>query len=381
MALGLPDFALEVYFSEWEFKARHHLCASDAQAVTVGQLLAMARPELRKAFDALPLSYIETWGTPRLREAIARTYRGLNAADVLVFAGAEEALFCALHALLDKGDHAVVTVPNYQSMESVPASRCDVTGVALRPENHWRLDLGDIERALRPNTKLVAVNFPNNPTGAIADRKTFEELVALCEARGLWLFSDEVYRGLELDPSKRLPQAAELSSRALSLGVMSKAYGLPGLRVGWLACRDRKLLAELEKAKHYLSICNAGPSELLGTIALENAEALLEANRRRVRENTVRVSEFFARHANLYRWSPPDGGCVAFAQYTGPGDTDAHFEALAKYAGVLLLPSSKFHSTLALVPRDRFRIGLGRDGMEVGLTAWAAHLERNSPAR
>jgi aspartate/methionine/tyrosine aminotransferase len=381
VALGLPDFALEVYFSEWEFKAKHHLCASDAQAVTVGQLLSMARPELRKAFDALPLSYIETWGTPRLREAIAKTYRGLNAADVLVFAGAEEALFCALHALLGPGDHAVVTVPNYQSMEAVPASRCEVTGVALRSENQWRLDVDDVKRALKPNTKVVAVNFPNNPTGAIADRKSFEALVALCESRGITLFSDEVYRGLELEAGKRLPQAAELSKRALSLGVMSKAYGLPGLRVGWLACRDRALLAQLEKAKHYLSICNAGPSELLSTIALENAETLLDANRRRVRENSARVTEFFGRHSKLYRWSPPDGGCVAFAQYVGPGTADAHFARLAEQAGVLLLPSSKFRSTLADVPQDRFRIGLGRDGMDVGLTAWAAWLERNSASR
>lgn len=371
---GLPDFALEVFFSKWEFKARHHLCASDAQSVTVGELLALGGPERRRDFEALPLSYVETWGSPRLRSAIAATYRGLTADDVLVFAGAEEGLFCALTALLEPGHHAVVTVPNYQSMESVPLSRCAVTGVALSPERQWRLALEDVERALLPNTRVVAVNFPNNPTGAIPDRATFEGLVALCEARGIRLFSDEVYRGLELDPARRLPQAAELSPTALSLGVMSKAYGLPGLRVGWVACRDRALLGRLEKLKHYLSICNAAPSELLATLALENAEALLEANRRRVRENTARVSAFFARHEALYDWTPPDGGCVAFARYKGNDGADAHFEALAEQAGVLLLPSSRFRSALAPVPADRFRIGLGRDGLEAGLAAWEAHL-------
>jgi aspartate/methionine/tyrosine aminotransferase len=372
--LGLPDFALEVFFSEWEFKARHHLCASDAQAVTVKDLLALARPELREAFENCALGYIETFGTPRLREAIARTYRGLTADDVLVFAGAEEGLFCALHALLGKGDHAIVTVPNYQSMESVPVSLCEVSGVTLRPENAWRLDLLEVKRALKANTRVVAVNFPNNPTGAIPDRRTFEALVALCEERGVWLFSDEVYRGLELDPSRRLPQAAELSARALSLGVMSKAYGLPGLRVGWIACRDRALLARMEKLKHYLSICNASPSEVLATIALENAEVLMGANRARVAANVGRVSAFFARHPELYSWSPPDGGCVAFAQYKGADGADAHFEALARRAGVLLLPSSRFQSKLGSVPADRFRIGLGRDGMEAGLAAWEGAL-------
>lgn len=373
--LGLPDFSLEVFFSLWEFKARHHLCASDAQALTVSELLALASPERAAEWAALPLGYVETWGTPRLRQAIARTYRGLSPEDVLVFAGAEEGLFCAMHCLLEAGDHAVVTVPNYQSMESVPRALCQVTGVPLRPENGWRLDLGELERALTPRTRLVAVNFPNNPTGAVPDRATFEALVALCDARGVRLFSDEVYRGLELDPARTLPQAAELSTHAVSLGVLSKSYGLPGLRVGWVACRDRALLARLEKLKHYLSICNAGPSELLATIALEAAQALLGANRARVAANAARVSAFFARHPELYRWAPPDGGCVAFARYLGPGTADAHFQALAEEAGVLLLPSSRFLSELCPVPQDHFRIGLGRDGMEAGLEAWQAHLQ------
>jgi aspartate/methionine/tyrosine aminotransferase len=155
---------------------------------------------------------------------------------------------------------------------------------------------------------------------------------------------------------------------------MSKSYGLPGLRVGWVACRDRALLAKLEKAKHYLSICNAGPSELLATIALENAEVLIGANRARVLANAARVSAFFTRHADRYAWSAPDGGCVAFAQYKGADGAAAHFAELVEKAGVLLLPSIHFQSKLCPVPLDRFRIGLGRDGMEAGISAWEAHL-------
>jgi Aminotransferase class I and II len=242
----------------WEFAARHHLTASDAETLTIAELLALADETDRERFAELPLSYVPTWGTPELLEAVASTYERVGPEHVLTFAGAEEAMFWALQELVGPGEHAIVTVPNYQSMETVTlATGADVDGLPLRPEDGWELDLDTLERLLRPQTRLVAVNFPNNPTGFLPDRKTFERLIDVCDGHGIRLFSDEVYRGLELDPARTLPQAADLSSTALSLGVMSKAYGLPGLRIGWLACRDRALLERLERRKHYTTICNA----------------------------------------------------------------------------------------------------------------------------
>ena len=220
-------------------------------------------------------------GRPELREAIAATYDRVTDEHVLAFAGAEEAMFWALQELTGPGDHAVVTVPNYQSMETlVLRTGADVDGLVLAPEDGWALDLDALAARLRPETTLVAVNFPNNPTGAVADRATFIALAELCDEHGIRLFSDEVYRGLELDPARTLPQAADLSERAVSLNVMSKAYGLPGLRIGWLACRDRALLERLERRKHYTSICNAGPSEHLATIALRTGSGSAPATGR-----------------------------------------------------------------------------------------------------
>ena len=286
MRLDLPDFRLEVYLGEWEFKARHHLTASDAETMTVAELLALAAPDEREAFESLPLSYVPVPGGEELREAIASTYESVDASQVLAFAGAEEAMFWALQELAGPGEHAIVTVPNYQSTESVPlAAGADVSGLLLRPENGWGLDLEELESLLRPETRLVVVNFPNNPTGGVASQEAFRGLVELCDERGIRLLSDEVYRGVELDPARTLPQAADLSETALSLNVMSKAYGLPGLRIGWLACRDRELLARLERRKHYTSICNAGPSEALATIALRNGEALRARTRATLAEN------------------------------------------------------------------------------------------------
>ncbi len=371
----LPDFRLETHFSRWEFKARHHMTASDAETMTMSDLLALAGPEDREAWERLSLGYTETWGAPALRETIASTYETLSDADILTFAGAEEGLYCAMLALLGPGDHAIVTVPNYQSMETMPVTIAGkVTGIALRPENRWQLDLDDVRAALRPETKLIAVNFPNNPTGTIAVQAIFRDLVALCAERGIHLFSDEVYRGLEIEDAKRLPQAADLFDKGISLNVMSKAYGLPGLRIGWIACRDHALLERMEKMKHYLSICNARPSEVLAGIAIKARETIFARNRALCADNIAKIGAFFADYPDLYEWVAPDGGCVAFTRYLGKDGVEEHCRRLVEEKGVLLLPSSLFVSDLLPVPVDRFRVGIGRKNIEAGLAAWREFL-------
>lgn len=371
----IPDFRLEVHFAKWEFVAQHNMTASDMESMRVADLLALADGGDRDAWEALRLGYTESRGAPSLREAIAATYDTLSESDILCFMGAEEGLFCAMHALLEAGDHAIVTVPNYQATETVPRSICDVTGLMLRPEAGWALDVDELRAALRPNTKLVAINFPNNPTGAIAERAVFEAIIALCAERGIFLLSDEVYRGLERDPGRALPQAADLDGRALSLNVMSKAYGMPGLRLGWIASRDHATLSRMERIKHYLSVCNAGPSEVLAQIALRNRGAILKRNRDLCRANLAKLDAFFADHGDLYEWEAPPGGCVGYPRYRGADGVEAHCRHLVEEAGVLLLPASIFASDLLAAPADRFRVGFGRADLDAGLDAWRRHLE------
>ena len=377
LASPLPDFRLEVVFSRWEFVAPYNLTASDAQTMTVGEVLALGSDEDRAAFDDLALGYVPTWGSDRLRGAIAGTYATCGPDDVLAFAGAEEAMFWALQLLAEPGEHVVVTVPNYQALETVPrAAGIEVTGVLLDERDGWRLHLDEVEAALRSTTRVVAVNFPNNPTGAVPDAETFAALVELCEERGIRLFSDEVYRGLELDSARTLPQAADLSTTALSLNVLSKSYGLPGLRIGWLACRDHAVLERLERHKHYTSICNAGPSELLAAIALEAGAQVQARNRAIIAENLPLFDAFFARHAELFEWAPPQGGCVAFPRYRGVEGVEEMCRELVERAGVFLLPASIYRSDLATVPADRFRTGVGRRDPGPALEAFDAYLER-----
>jgi aspartate/methionine/tyrosine aminotransferase len=369
-------FRLEEYLGVWEFSAKHHLTASDAETLTVEELLAFADPGERARFERLPLSYAPTWGGEELRAAVADLYEGLGPEHVLTFAGAEEALFWALQELAGPGDHALVTVPNYQSFETIPlTSGADVEGIVLDPAAGWEPDVEQIARALRPNTKLVAVNFPNNPTGAIPSQETWRALVELCDEHGATLLSDEVYRGLETDESRRLPQAAELSDSAVSLNVMSKSYGLPGLRIGWLATRRRDLLERLEKRKHYTSICNAAPSEALATIALRNGAAIQARNRELIAANVPLFEAAFAAHPERLEWEAPAGGCVSFPRYLGADGVEAFCRELVETEGVVLLPASIYASELGPVPAERFRIGVGRRDPEAALAALGRFLD------
>ncbi len=365
----LAQFRLEAFFATWEFKARYHLTASDAQTMSVNELVAMADEIDRERWESLTLGYIETQGTPQLREAIASTYDRITPDEILCFAGAEEGMYCAMHALLQPGEHGIVLVPNYQSMESIPQTIAELSGVELRPENNWELDVDEVRRALRSNTRLIAVNFPNNPTGKIISSKNFAALIDLCAERDIYLFSDEVYRGVELDAAHRLPQAADRYDRAFSLNVVSKAYGLPGLRVGWIASKDRESLKRMAELKHYLSICNAAPSEVLATIAVKAQHRIFDRTRTLISENLSKLDTFFAQHADRFEWYAPDGGCVAFPRYTGREGVEAFCADILEREGVLLLPASMYRSELGAVPPDRFRIGFGRRGIDEGLAA------------
>ncbi|MFK8035117.1 MAG: pyridoxal phosphate-dependent aminotransferase [Hyphomicrobiales bacterium] len=270
----LPDFKLETHMSEWEFKARFHMTASDAESISMRQLLEMATPEDREGFEDMWLCYTETFGAPELRQIIASTYADRQMSEILCFAGASEGIFAANLVILNKDSHAIVVTPNYQSHETLPVAICDATGVPLDPNDGWSLDIDRVASAIRPNTKLMTINFPHNPTGTILPLDRYLALVELCRKHGIYILHDEIFNGLGPTGAKHLPFIADVYERGLSLNVMSKSYGLPGLRIGWIASQDPKIISQMERMKHYLSICNSGPSEKLTQIALKNRKKL-----------------------------------------------------------------------------------------------------------
>ena len=368
----LPEFRLEAHFSKWEFKAKYHLTASDAESMSLGDLLAMGTPEQQREFEELWLGYTETWGAPDLREAIAQTYQ--SRADILCFVGASEGIFAANSVLLDRDSHAIVVTPNYQSHESLPLAICDATGVPLDPDDGWSLDIDRVADAIRPNTRLLTINFPHNPTGTILPLDRYLSLIELCRKSGIYILHDEIFNGLGPGDAEHLPFITDLYERGLSLNVTSKAYGLPGLRIGWIACADRELLGRMELMKHYLSISSSGPSERLALIAVQNRERILARNCAIVDENLPKLDAFFGRRPELFDWHRPDGSCMAFPRYKGGDGVEVFCRSLIEDSGILLLPGSIYSSELGPTPTDRFRIGVGRTGMDEALEAFEAHL-------
>ena len=372
----MRNFELEKYFSKWEFTADHHMTASDMESLSLADLRAMASDDDRACFDDLWLGYTETWGAPELREAIAQTYEKIQADNVLCMAGAGEGIYAAMRVLLNNYDHAIVIVPNYQSAETVPLDICEVSGVRVYSENNWRIDIDDIDAAIKSNTRLISINYPQNPTGTVMPREDLDALITLCRKYDIYLFSDEVYRGIELNDDDRMPQVADVYEKGISLNVMSKAYGLPGLRVGWVASQDSEVLQKIEAYKHYLSICNSAPSEQLSIIALNNRDKILNRNRDIVRRNIAVLDQFFDDFSSLFEWQRPQGGCVAFPKYTGADGVEEFCRKLIEDSGVLLLPSSIYRSELMETPSDHFRIGFGRVSVfETGIEAMRQHIE------
>ena len=373
----LPDFKLETHFSKWEFKARYHLTASDAESISMRDLLALATAEEREEFEGLWLGYTETFGAPDLREAIASTYENREAGEILCFAGASEGIFAANSVMLDKDSHAIVVRPNYLSHETLPIAICAATGIPLDPDDGWSLDIDRVADAVRPNTKLVTINFPHNPTGAILSPDRYDALIQLCRKHGIYILHDEIFNGLGPTGTEYLPFVADIYERGLSLNVMSKSYGLPGLRIGWIACADGDVIAKMERMKHYLSICSSGPSERLAKIAVNNRNKLLARNCSIVDENLPKWEAFFARYPDLFDWRRPDGSCMAFPRYMGAEGVEQFTRTLLEESGVLLLPSTIYRSELGPTPNDRFRLGYGRKGLDEGLAALEAHVRQN----
>lgn len=376
--MTLPDFRLETHFSKWEFKAKYHMTASDAESMSLQDLLSYATPEERAEFDDMWLGYTETFGAPDVRDEIAGTFTTCSRHEILCFAGASEGIFAANSVILDKDSHAIVVTPNYQSHESLPLSICSTSGVPLDPPNNqshkWSLDIDRVAAAIKPNTKLITINFPHNPTGAILPPDRYNALIDLCRKHGIYILHDEIFNGLGETGTRHLPFVADVYERGLSLNVMSKSYGLPGLRVGWIACKDKAIVSAMERLKHYLSICNSGPSERLTKIALRHRDKLLARTCAIVDENLPKWDAFFDRHADLFDWQRPDGSCMAFPRYKGTDGVEQFTKNLVEKSGVLLLPGSIYQSELCSTPDNHFRLGFGRRNLDEGLAALENHI-------
>ena len=361
--MRIEDFALERFFARYEFAVKHLLCASDVEGWPMADLLALADAESLALWHGLRLGYTEAPGHPLLRAEIASLYETIAPDEVLVFSGAEEAIFVLANVLLGPGDHAIVVWPAYQSLHEVArATGADVTLHELRAADGWAIDLDALRRQVTPRTRLIVLNVPHNPTGALPDAATYRAVADIAADAGATLLSDEVYRFLEVDPADRLPAGADVGPHGVSLGVMSKSFALAGLRIGWLATHDARLLNAAARFKDYTTICASAPAEVLSLIALRARDAVLARSRSITGANLALLDGFFERQAEHITWVRPRGGSIGFPELRAHVPIDRFAEDLLEAEGVLIAPGDVFGH-----PGNHFRIGFGRTDLPVAL--------------
>jgi aspartate/methionine/tyrosine aminotransferase len=354
--MQLAPFRIEHYYGRYEFNAEIMMSSSDAQSRTVGEILDL-EPGTRERLDAQWLGYTEAAGAPYLRATIAGIYKTVIPEDVLVLSSAEEGIFLLYHALVGAGDHVIVEAPCYESAINIARSTgADVTLWERRFEEGWVHDLRALEAMIRPNTRVIYINTPHNPTGLLMPRIVLDQVLALAKSRGIIVFCDEVYRELEHDPAMTLPAACDLYDNAVSLGSMSKSYGLAGLRLGWYATRNRDFLKRALDLKYYTTICNSAPSEFLSDVALRNRGVLVERNRAIIQRNMPLLKVFLRTHADVFTWVEPNASPIGFARFNVK-DSYAACEDIVAKTGVLLLPGEVYDQP------GFVRIGFGRTNL------------------
>jgi aspartate/methionine/tyrosine aminotransferase len=368
--MKIEPFALERYFAKHEFSAKYLLSSSDCEELSMPELLELGDSESMRLWENLKFGYTETLGHPALRASIADIYQGIEPDNILVVVP-EEGIFLLMQVLLEPGDHVISTFPGYQSLYELARSMgCNISLWKPDEDQVWHFSIQQLEEMIRDDTKLVVVNFPHNPTGFLPTHDEYKSLVDLVRQRQAYLFSDEMYRFLEFDREATLPAGCEFYNKAISLFGLSKTFGLPGLRIGWIATRDHEILERMSLLKDYTTICNSAPSEILGLMAVRAREDIIARQQERIRKNISILDEFFSKYKDCFRWNRPLGGSVCFPRMLISEDTLEFCEKLVKDTGIMLVPSRIFQYS-----NQHVRFGYGRDNLSQVIERFADYLD------
>ena len=368
--MKIEDFKLEEYFAKHEFSAKYLLCSSDCESFSIKELLAL-EDDAERNFKEHWLGYTENLGSPSLRNEISNLYGNIDKENVIVFSGAEEGIFVFMNTVLTEGDTIIVQFPSYQSLYEIARSiGCKIVKWEHEEIKNWELDLDLLEDLMREDVKCLVLNFPHNPTGYIPTMKQFERIINIAEENNVLIFSDEVYRFLEYDEKFRLNGACSLAENAVSLGVMSKSFGLAGLRIGWIATKNLELIDKLRKFKNYTTICNSAPSEFLAELALRNKDKIISRNLGIIKRNLNLLDEFFNDYSHLFKWIRPKAGSIGYPRLLIKESSEKFCLNLLKEKNVLLMPSKYYNHD-----DNHFRIGFGRKNMPEALEKLKEYLE------
>ena len=368
--MSFVPFELERWQSTWEKRVRFNVAESGVHALTVEELLEVAGTDAR-SLGEVRLSYNQSDGSSELRAAIAATYRSVDPDQVTVTIGSAEANFIVCWTLIEPGDHVAVVTPTYMQIPGLARNfGATVSEIPLRWERGWSLDLDRIEGAILPGTRMVVVTNPNNPTGALLSDAERRAIVERADAAGAWILADEVYQGAEFAgvPTRSL---WDEYSRTIVVNGLSKAYGLPGLRIGWILS-STELKHDVMRRHDYTVIGPSPASDRLAALALRHRDAVLTRTRRILMENYGVLDAWLRGFGGLFEWHRPSCGAIAFARYHHPIGSAELARRVRAEANVLLAPGAHFGVEHAV----RFGFGNERRELETALATLGPVLRR-----
>lgn len=368
----LPPFALERYFAEHESDARYYLCSSNCDSLSLTEIIEdLADKEMIGLWKSLSLEYTSYTGHPLLRQEVSQLYKSIKPDEVLI-AAPVEGIKIATEALVGPGDHVVCPFPSFQSLYQVAQDKgAHVSSWLPREEEGWNYDVHDLEALIRDDTRLVVLNFPHCPTGYLPTEKEFRRMIAVAERVGAYVLSDEIYRYSEQDESHRLTTACDIYNRAISLHGMSKVFGMPGERIGWLATHDESARKLLQERKDYTSTCAPATGEILAIIGLRAKDGILQRTRDTLTTNLPLLRDFLDRHTDLFSYNAvPQAGTMWLVKLNIPVNSRDFTKRVVDDTGILLLPSTVFD-----YGESHVRFGFGRQNMPEVLARFEDYLE------
>jgi len=344
---------LEIWFDKYQYEIDFDIGESAVKTLSV--------KDTDINLDEVFLRYGHHTGNPALKKTIAEEYPGLAGKHIVVTTGASEANFVAVSALVKPGDHVIVEHPNYPSLYEVPRSLgCDVSLFTLRFENRFEPDLEELKKMITPQTKLVSLTHPNNPTGSMISEEKLKEVIDLIEERDIFLLFDETYRHMA-SPECLLPPAASFSPKVISIASMSKCYGLPGIRMGWLASQSEFILDSAVAIREQVSISNNALSEEIALSVLKRKDKFLSGARERIDKNREAVTGWMDNQSD-FEWIPPEAGVVCFPRMKAHIQVrpEKLYRLLAEKYRTFVVPGRCFE-----MDERHFRIGFGADIQEI----------------
>jgi len=370
--MNIQPFLVEEWMNEYEEGARWNIAETCADSVSIDELFELAgedRDAFLQALCARRMTYGHIFGAPEFKAGVASLYRGVTPEQIVTTHGAAGANHHVFYSLIGEGDRVVSIMPTYQQLYSIPASfGADVRILTLRNENGFLPDLAELRALVTPDTKLICINNPNNPTGALMDEKTLRAIAEIAASVGAYVLCDEVYRNLTQSLDYQ-PSIVELYDRGISVGSMSKVFSLAGLRLGWIVSRAPEVIDQCLIHRDYDLISGGVIDEALAGIALRHAEKLIGRNRALVRENLAILDRWVESEPHI-TYTKPQAGTTALLYYDHELDSYEFAKRMYHETGAFVTPGGCFGQEKCV----RIGYACDRETLEGGLAAFSAFL-------